>query len=209
VTLYPADHPEFDRDRPIRSVAVPAVLALVCGLLAAGGDRLRLLGRYERSAVADGELWRLLTGHLVHLGWGHLLMNLVALAALTLLFRRRLGAADWLTLAACSVLAIDAGLYWLEPGIVWYVGLSGLLHGLWCGGGLQELLDPRGRVTGVVLLLSLAAKLVWEQLAGPVPLSAETAGGAVVVEAHLYGSIGGLVWFALKLSLNGLRARRL
>ena len=32
---------------------------------------------YQRRAIGEGELWRLFSGHLVHLGWEHLLMNLV------------------------------------------------------------------------------------------------------------------------------------
>ena len=40
-------------------------------------------------------------------------------------------------------------------------------------------------VLGVILLL----KLAYEQFVGPVPGSAETTGGTVIVAAHLYGAI--------------------
>ncbi len=36
-------------------------------------------------------------------------------------------------------------------------------------------------------------KLVWEGVMGPMPGSESTAGGPVVVQAHLYGSVGGLM----------------
>jgi hypothetical protein len=39
----------------------------------------------------------------------------------------------------------------------------------------------------------VAAKLIFEQVVGPVPFTAETVGGPVVVAAHLYGVVGGLL----------------
>jgi membrane associated rhomboid family serine protease len=41
--------------------------------------------------------------------------------------------------------------------------------------------------------LLVCGKLLWEQAVGPLPGSAEVAGGKVIVDAHLYGAIGGLV----------------
>jgi hypothetical protein len=46
---------------------------------------------------------------------------------------------------------------------------------------------------GYILLLGIGSKLIWEQLAGPIPFSESTSGGTVLVDAHLYGSIGGLL----------------
>ena len=39
--------------------------------------------------------------------------------------------------------------------------------------------------------LGLTLKLLWEVIYGPVPLTAASVGGAVVVAAHLYGAIAG------------------
>jgi len=39
----------------------------------------------------------------------------------------------------------------------------------------------------------LLAKLAYEQLYGALPGSAATAGGPVIVDAHLYGSIAGII----------------
>ena len=46
---------------------------------------------------------------------------------------------------------------------------------------------------GYALLLGVGGKLVWEQLVGPLPFSESTSGGPVLVDAHLYGTIGGLL----------------
>ena len=64
--------------RPRRWWPVVA-LGLASLALAFGGDEARTWARYDGVMIAGGEYWRLITGHLVHLGWGHLWPNLVAL----------------------------------------------------------------------------------------------------------------------------------
>ena len=63
----------------------PLVIMLAALLLAAGGDAVRDALRFERTAIADGELWRLLTSNWVHLGWWHLFLNEMGLLVLVLL----------------------------------------------------------------------------------------------------------------------------
>jgi len=168
---------------------------MICIVFALGGDALRGLGRFERDGLIAGEIWRLITGHLVHLGWPHLWMNLAALAILVVLFERQLRARDWCGIGLVAALSIDAGLWWFESDLVWYVGLSGVLHGLMLAGGLRLLFERLP--LGIPIVLSVIAKLAWEQVAGPLPFSEATAGGGVVIAAHLYGAVGGLVWFVL------------
>jgi rhomboid family GlyGly-CTERM serine protease len=170
-------------------------LLLVCLLLAAGGDELRELARYERAAIESGEYWRLVSGHLVHLGWGHLWPNLVALLIIGALFDGVLRNADWWRVSVASAAAIDLGLYLFEPGVAWYVGLSGVLHGVVAAGALALCIERQA--LGFVLAIGLCAKLSFEQLVGPVPFTAESVGGPVVVAAHLYGASGGLLVEAL------------
>jgi len=145
--------------------------------------------RYQREAILHGELWRLVTGQLLHLGWSHLVLNVVALALVTALFGRLFRPADWAWIYAGSFLATSLGLLLLQPGLHWYVGLSGALHGLFAAGAVVSL---RRREGGALLLLAgLVFKLGWEQLAGPLPGSTEWSGGTVITAAHLYGAIGG------------------
>lgn len=175
----------------LRSSWPVVVLLVVCALLAAGGDELRELGRYERGAIASGEYWRLVSGQLVHLGLGHLWPNLAALAIIGILFDEVFRAGDWWRATGASVAAIDLGLYVLEPDVLWYVGLSGVLHGFVAAGSLAFL--ARRQAIGALLAAGLVAKLTFEQLVGPVPLTAESVGGPVVVAAHLYGALGGFL----------------
>lgn len=169
------------------------VLVIVTASLALGlgEDELRQWGRYDREALESGELWRLVTAHLVHLGWGHLWLNLAALVMMAVLFDGLMSASDWVLASALAALSIDIGLYLFHPDVAWYVGLSGSLHGMMIVGALA--LRRSVASLGYILLLGIGSKLIWEQLAGPIPFSESTSGGPVLVEAHLYGTIGGLL----------------
>ena len=157
-------------------------------LVAAGGDTLRALLRYERSALAAGQLWRLVGAHLVHLGARHLLFNLAGLSLLWLLFAREYGARRWLAIVLATMLAIDAGLWFGSPQLQWYVGASGVLHGLWSSGGWAQW-RRRAPATGTPLL-ALLLKLLVEQWRGASMVVGDL---PVVLEAHVYGALGGLL----------------
>ena len=170
--------------------ALPAFAVVgLCLVLWAGGDALRDALSFKRSGIAAGEAWRLLTGHLVHLGTSHMLLNTAGLVVVWLLVGRVYPARQWAMISVAVVVAIDAGLWWLNPRLEWYVGLSGVLHG-WLAAGAVNLLI-RGRSDGWLLVALVAAKLVFEQWQGPIPGSAESAGGPVIVDAHLYGGLAG------------------
>ena len=165
-------------------------LLLACLLLflpTLGGEAARLGLRYERVALAHGELWRLLTGHWVHLNLRHVLVNIAGFALLWALFARDFSPRQWLLILAAAVIAIDAGLWLLDSTVAWYVGSSGVLHGILAAGTLAHL--KRREPDGWVLAVLLVAKLTYEQRVGPLPFSGSK---DVVVDAHLYGVIGGL-----------------
>ena len=174
-----------------RGWAVPAGLAAAALALQAAGLAVPL--RYERVAIAAGEISRLVAGHLVHLGWNHLLMNLAGLLLVWILVGSAFSTRQWLFVLAVSIAAIDAGFWWLSPELDWYVGLSGILHAILVAGALAMLLQSGSVVwiEALVLLVLVAGKVTWEQIAGPVPGSEATAGGKVVVDAHLYGAAAG------------------
>ena len=167
------------------------VIVLASLALGFGEEELRAWGRYEREALESGEFWRLITAHLVHLSWGHLWLNLAALVLMAVLFDGLMSASDWVLAGVLSALSIDAGLYLFQPEVVWYVGLSGALHGVMIVGAFA-LLSSYAPL-GAILLLGVGGKLFWEHLVGPMPFSESTSGGPVLVDAHFYGTIGGLL----------------
>lgn len=154
-----------------------------------GGGAATHLLRYDRAAIAAGQWWRLLTAHVAHLGFHHAVLNTLGLIFLWALFAREWQPRQWLVIALVVTAAIDSGLWFRDPGVTWYVGASGLLHGLMAAGVLAYVRrrDPLGWVMAGLL----AAKLAYEQLHGPLPFAGR--GVPVVVDAHLYGALAGLV----------------
>jgi len=187
--------------QPLKSWRWPLSLAALCIVLQAAGLAPEL--RWQRSLIEAGQWWRVLTGSLVHLGWSHLAMDLAGLALIWALFGPLLSAWQWTVAFVTSALAVGLGLYLFEPQLAWYVGLSGALHGLFVAALPAQFRKHPGE--GLVLLAAVAGKLAWEHLFGPLPGSAELAGGAVVTQAHLAGAVGGLVYALAHLALTRAR----
>ncbi|MEJ2453438.1 MAG: rhombosortase [Candidatus Thiodiazotropha sp.] len=150
--------------------------------------------QYQREAILSGELWRLVSGHLVHMNAPHLLMNLLGLWLIWLLFFNRESSGILCFYRLPAVLIGSAlTLLALNPEVAWYRGLSGILHGLLALGLLRQCESQR--LTGGVLLLLFVAKIGWEQATGAIPGSEAWISGQVIVDSHLYGAIwGGLIW---------------
>jgi rhomboid family GlyGly-CTERM serine protease len=136
----------------------------------------------------------------VHLNWTHWALNMAGLVIVAVFFSLYGSILDWLFVLLFSAIVIGLGLYWFHPELGWYVGLSGVLHGLFIYGAIREIrFYP---VSGYILLLLLTGKLFWEYMNGALPGSEQMTGGRVLVEAHLYGAIAGLVAVFLTRSLH-------
>lgn len=173
-------------------IAVLVLLSLICesgGGDSGRGEHLRLLLRYQRESVLQGEYWRLLTGHLVHGSWLHLLLNCAGVGLIAALFPEHYSPRQWLLIGLVSLIAIDVGFVFWEPQLSWYVGLSGVLHGALAAGAIAWWRYESKRLA-LALSVIFVGKLLWEQWHGALPLSG---GLAVVVDAHLYGALGGVI----------------
>ncbi len=149
-----------------RGVAL-ACAALLLLLPALAGDGGQAWLRYERGALAQGQWWRLLTAHFVHLDLRHALLNAAGLALVWVLFVRDYSPRAWLAILLGAMAGIDAGLWLRDSTVQWYVGSSGVLHGLMAAGALAHI--RRGERDGWVLAVLLAAKLLYEQAVGSLP----------------------------------------
>ena len=177
-----------------RAVWLPpvALMALLL-LIALGGEPVRVALRYDAAAIAAGEWWRLLSGNFVHLGWWHLALNEMGLLVLVLLCPEPLPWSVWVRRLLLLGVGMSLGLYWFVPGTHWYVGMSGVIHGLFLLGLVRPVLHDRDLIAAGCIAY-LVGKIAWELYSG-VPVSDEQAiGGKVLVESHLYGTLSAIVY---------------
>jgi len=168
---------------------VPIAVLSCAIIIAIPGDAGRIWLSYDRPEIAAGELWRLLSGHFVHLGITHLLWDAAGFLLVWYLVGHSFDRMQWVFVLLVTIVGIDLGFWFLEPNLSWYVGLSGLVHGFLTAGVVGSLKSKR--IDMWILGAALIAKLVYEALVGPLPGSAESSGGAVIVAAHVYGAIAG------------------
>lgn len=176
----------------LRVWQTPLVVMLMIGLLALGGEPLRDALRWDRDALEAGEWWRLLTGNFVHLGLWHAFLNALGVLVLVLLCPEILPWQVWARRILLLSLGMSLGLYFFVPDVTGYVGMSGVIHGLFVLGLMPQVLKKDLIALGC--LLYLVGKIGWELYAGA-PVSDEAAlGGKVLVESHLYGTVSAFLY---------------
>ena len=162
-------------------------IALFSAFLQAGGHVPAW--RYDVALIDSGDYWLLLSGNIVHLNWTHWALNMAGLSIVAFFFSAYGSIFQWLLVFAVSAVFVGFGLYWFNPDVTTYVGLSGALYGLFIFGSLREIrFYP---TSGYVLTVVVVGKLTWESFYGPLPGSEELTKGRVVTDAHLYGALGG------------------
>lgn len=171
----------------------PLVLSAVTGALLLGGEGWQRALRYDRAAVTAGQWWRLLSGSFVHLGFWHWLFNALSLVLLVLLCPERLSAAEWLRRLGILGLGMSLGLYFLAPQLATYVGLSGVIYGLFALGLGRQAVQERDRIA-MACLAFLAFRVGEELVLGTPAWEARLMGGGVVAESHLYGIASAIVY---------------
>ena len=190
-----ADQPlrEAGKSPAPRSFPVLSVLIIVGSLLCCVEPELAAALTFDRSLIEGGEYWRLLTGHLPHWTYDHLLWSLLTFAALAIPLERHQPRLVWWTVALSS-LGISLGIWVLQPEMNQYRGLSGLdcgLFGAWIGMVLWEAhrSSDRGLVAlGIFLLVCVCAKVSWEFVTHGTVFVKSTGSGFVGVPlAHAIG----------------------
>jgi rhomboid family GlyGly-CTERM serine protease len=176
---------------PAMTWLFPVVYIGISILVMMTGDLGKEVLRYDRVWIGQGEAWRLISGHFAHLGWSHLALNSAGLLLVWFLIGGAYTLRTWVLIVSVTLATMDMGFWFLNPELYWYVGMSGLLHGLLAAGIVTRLRKIDAETA--ILLLLLVAKISWEQFSGPVPGSESTSGGPVVVDAHLYGAMGGIL----------------
>lgn len=145
---------------------------------------------FHRQNLIAGEWWRIFSGHFVHLSWQHLLMNIAGLWLIIWLAKNRLTTAEWLITLLLSSLFISLALLFFS-NIDWYVGFSGVLHGFLTLTACRLIAGKE--FEGWFLLLFVVTKIGWEQWQGASPELKQIIGGNVIIDAHLYGAVAGIL----------------
>lgn len=142
---------------------------------------------FDRGAIADGEWWRFISGHLIHSDSQHLFWDVAALVVIGwMLERRRPAIFAWGLLA--GLLAVNTWLWFGMPELERYCGLSGVLHSI-----LLLLLATLWRETRSPLVITMVALItckIFLELWTAEALLTNTAWPGVPI-VHLAGLIGG------------------
>lgn len=151
---------------------------------------------FDRAAIFNGELWRLVTGHLVHLDWNHLALNAAALLGLGYLIETdpNNGRRKLLAVLIASTAAISAALLIFNPATALYAGLSGVLNGLFAFICLQFFAQTRSWVW-MALITGGVLKIAAESLFGQTFTTALAWPPEPI--AHFAGLIGGIAVAAI------------
>ena len=148
--------------------------------------------RYERHLILQGEYWRLLSAHFVHINFIHLAMNLVGwwvfLFMCGHLFSLKQLSFNIFTLA----LGISLGLLFVRVDFQWYLGFSGVLYGLFLLGSLHIAFREQ-LVLGGLIFNMLIFKLGLDAYTEQASVSAQLIGAPVAMVAHGYGLMIGLM----------------
>jgi rhomboid family GlyGly-CTERM serine protease len=166
-----------------------AILSLI--IISVLGQKFFLIFQYDRASVINGEYWRIITCHFVHTGWVHLFLNLAGSVLVFSLFLRLYSLLVWLAGAICCMISISLSFLFFCPTLEWYMGLSGLLHGLIIMGVIGEI--KKGNMLYYLGLLMIITKLAIEFFIGPANYINQFINAAVITPAHLSGAISGII----------------
>lgn len=149
--------------------------------------------RFDRPSINQGEIWRMFTGHFVHLGAYHALMNIIGLILIWSMFPAALDNRNLPKATLFIALSISVALWIFSPQLEWYSGFSGVLHGLLAFGIVLHL--RRGMSIYWLALVALMCKVIHEQLPGyDASYLMNYIHAPVAVDAHIYGTLAGLIW---------------
>lgn len=175
------------------------VTAVICTLIIDSSSQL-WLSYFPQSVTfsindISSQLVQLFTRHFVHTNPPHLFINIFGLFLIWLLYgdyfvlKKATRLFALLFVCLCCFTSVFVAVFSHEDAN--FVGLSGVLHGLFLWGVVQ---DIRTKVlTGYLLLLGAIIKIGQEQFYEDSAFMAGIINADVAVDSHLYGAISGLL----------------
>lgn len=169
-------------------LVVAAILIISAVFQSLPTDWQQLL-RYERANPQ--EWWRFATAQLIHLGWMHWILDMAGLVLIVAIFNQDWNFKGFIATLIISAIVVNAGLWWLSPEVAWYVGISGVLHGLLGAGVIFSYRNQA--LFSIMMGVLVVGKVIWEQVSHESIGTEALIGGNVLFDAHLYGLIGGVL----------------
>lgn len=144
---------------------------------------------FHQELITNGQWWRIITGHFAHTNTMHLLMNSAALVLFSSIHGQYFNKIQLFSMLFLLCLLTSIGIYFLSPNLTDYVGLSGVLHGLFVIGAIKDIQVKEK--TGYILITGLVLKLIYEQFFGASDDVAKLINARVAIDAHLWGALAG------------------
>jgi len=162
---------------------VGAVILFMLLLQVIGPETLR----YERDWRQSGQVYRLLTGHWVHVGWTHWSFNSISLVIMASLTTPGWSIRRWLVNTVALALGISVLIYLFNPEVRDFAGHSGVLYGLFILGAVS--LFRRDRIVAVLVAAAIIVKVLMEQFDFMDFNTSDFIGARVIIDSHMYGAI--------------------
>jgi rhomboid family GlyGly-CTERM serine protease len=178
----------------------PLLIVIISIVLALTEPMSSSLFAYDRDQINNFQWWRLITGHFLHTNTTHLLLNTAGLTLLWALHGHYYKMSRYLIQFLLLCLGTAIGLYYFAPQMQWYVGLSGVLHGLFVIGAYIDI--QQKFKTGWLMLIGVWVKVIHEQIFGASADVAELINANVAIDAHLFGTITGCIIILYYLIVN-------
>ncbi len=149
-------------------------------------------------SLTTHEYWRLITAHFIHLNWQHFAFNMVGAGLCLLIFAKDVEISHWLISAIVISLFSSLGLIFtgFEGS---YMGFSDTLYG-WIVIGILSIYSKE-RWLSLLMLTFLTGRILYEQFF-PSPFGELFDGATVASNSHLFGLLGGFLYFAFMILLK-------
>ena len=181
----------FNLPVSVQHISGPLLVLLSCWLFFLLTPVSYELLAYERDLVTQQQWWRLISGNFLHTNFNHLLLNSAGVILLWALHGQYFTAKSYLLYVCLLCIATTLGIYSFAPQLLWYVGLSGALHGLFILGAYFDITE--GLKSGWLLMIAVLAKVIHEQVYGASDEIATLIHAKVAIDAHLFGSLAAIV----------------
>jgi len=106
----------------------------------------------------------------------------------------------------CAI-STSLGIYYYDAQLIQYVGLSGVLHGIFIFGAVMDIVAKDK--TGYLLFIGVWLKIAHEQIYGASSEISDLIEANVAVDAHLWGAVGGLLFSIIYLVISRIHRNEL